>query len=112
MTDDFTLIDGKAVAADLRQTIQERITSMSIKPGLAVILVGDDPASHVYVGNKVKACEQVGIQSFEHRLPAEAKQEELLALVESLNNNPEVHGIEATGPEPPHAFRSYLPERP
>lgn len=102
MGEDFTLIDGKAVAADLRRTVQGRITSMSVKPGLAVIMVGDDAASGVYVKNKIKACKEVGIESFEHRLPAETGQKELLDLIKSLNADTSVHGILLQLPLPKH----------
>ena len=62
------IIDGKAIAQKLREDITRNVATMEKKPGLAVILVGDDPASHVYVSSKIKACEEVGIQSFEHKM--------------------------------------------
>jgi methylenetetrahydrofolate dehydrogenase (NADP+)/methenyltetrahydrofolate cyclohydrolase len=89
-------IDGKAVAAAVRREVRERVARLAdagVVPGLATILVGDDPASHVYVGNKEKACLEVGMRSFGHRLPATAKPEELLALIATLARNPDVHGI-------------------
>ncbi|MBN8216911.1 MAG: bifunctional methylenetetrahydrofolate dehydrogenase/methenyltetrahydrofolate cyclohydrolase FolD [Spirochaetes bacterium] len=90
------IIDGKALAAEIREGLKPRIDALRLKgvhPCLCVILVGDDPASRVYVRNKGKACQEVGILSREHRLPASASQGELLTLVESLNRDPSVHGI-------------------
>jgi methylenetetrahydrofolate dehydrogenase (NADP+) / methenyltetrahydrofolate cyclohydrolase len=89
-------IDGKAVAAAVRREVRERVARLAgagIVPGLATVLVGDDPASHVYVGNKEKACQEVGMRSFGHRLRASANQSELLALIGDLAGNPAVHGI-------------------
>lgn len=97
-----TRIDGKAIAEALRNKLADDIISSGIKPGLAVILVGDDPASHVYVGNKVKACEQTGIRSFESRLPADATQERVQAEIDAFNKNPDVHGILLQLPVPAH----------
>ncbi len=96
------LIDGKAIAAALRDDLKQQVSNLPLQPGLAVILVGDDPASHVYVGNKIKACEAVGIQSFESRLPADAPQEEVAAQIDAFNNNPDVHGILLQLPVPKH----------
>ncbi len=87
------IIDGKAFAAKLREQIAEEISQSGIKPGLAVVLVGDDPASHVYVRNKDKAAQQVGIEAQTIKLPATTSQAELLAEVERLNNDASVHGI-------------------
>jgi methylenetetrahydrofolate dehydrogenase (NADP+)/methenyltetrahydrofolate cyclohydrolase len=89
-------IDGKAVAAAVRREVRERVARLAeagVVPGLATVLVGDDPASHVYVGNKEKACLEVGMRSFGQRLPAATKSEELLALIATLARNPAVHGI-------------------
>jgi methylenetetrahydrofolate dehydrogenase (NADP+)/methenyltetrahydrofolate cyclohydrolase len=89
-------IDGKTVAAAVRSEVRERVGRLAARgvvPGLATVLVGDDPASHVYVGNKEKACTEVGIRSFGHRLPATTSQGELLGLVERLGRDPAVHGI-------------------
>lgn len=99
---DTACIDGKAVAEALRNTLAEDIAATGITPGLAVILVGDDPASHVYVGNKVKACEKAGIRSFESRLPAKATQAEIQAEINAFNKNPNVHGILLQLPVPDH----------
>jgi len=89
-------LDGKAVAAAVRGEVRERVARLAshgLVPGLATVLVGDDPASHVYVGNKEKACREVGMESFGHRLPATTGQRELLALVARLGVDPAVHGI-------------------
>jgi len=89
-------IDGKVVAAAVRAEVRERVMRLAARgvvPGLAAILVGDDPASRVYVGNKEKACADVGIRSFGHRLPAAMPEGELVALVRRLGRDPEVHGI-------------------
>ena len=77
-------IDGKSVAAAVRSEVRERVARLAARdvvPGLATVLVGDDPASHVYVASKEKACREVGIRSFGHRLPASIAQSELIALV-------------------------------
>lgn len=103
-----TIIDGKTVAKDLRAALAQDVQSLETPPGLAVILVGDDPASHVYVGNKIKACEQVGIQSFESRLSGKATQEEVLAEIQRYNNNPAVHGILMQLPVPDHLDSDFL----
>ncbi len=95
-------IDGKAFAADLRAKITEDVKSLSKQPGLAVILVGDDPASQVYVRNKIKACEAAGIKSFESRLPAQTTNQEVAAEIQTFNDNPDVHGILMQLPVPPH----------
>lgn len=87
------IIDGKAVARALREELAAEVAAMDKQPGLAVILVGDDPASQVYVRNKIKACEGCGIKSFESRLPAKATEAEVMAEIEAFNDNPAVHGI-------------------
>ena len=87
------VIDGKAVAADLRARIATVVAKRKRKPGLATVLVGDDPASHVYVGSKRKACEEAGIRSIHHELPASIAQVELNGLVAELDADPEVDGI-------------------
>lgn len=99
------LIDGKALARKLREAFRTRVTTLAergVTPGLAVILVGDNPASRVYVGNKIKACEQCGVRSFHHALPADASEAEVLATIARLNADPEVHGILLQLPLPPH----------
>ena len=91
------IIDGKAFAADLRAKIGREVTALKqsagITPGLAVVLVGEDPASQIYVRNKGKLTAEVGMKSFEHLLPADTSQKQLLTLIEGLNGDPEVHGI-------------------
>lgn len=98
------LIDGKAFAANLRARIgalaADFARATGRRPGLAVVLVGEDPASQVYVGAKARACEEAGIASFEHRLPAETSEAELLALVERLNRDDAVDGILVQMPLP------------
>ena len=97
-----TIIDGKAIAANLRAALKEKVAGMAKKPGLAVILVGNDPASQVYVGSKIRACEKVGINSFERRLPEDATQQDVLKEIETLNSDPAVHGILLQLPLPKH----------
>lgn len=90
------LIDGKAIAAAVRAEVAEETAALKkqgITPGLAVILVGDDPASRIYVNNKKKACEGAGLYSEEITLPANVSEEELLKTVEELNRRPDIHGI-------------------
>jgi methylenetetrahydrofolate dehydrogenase (NADP+) / methenyltetrahydrofolate cyclohydrolase len=96
------LIDGKAHAAALRARIATGVTRLGRAPGLAVVLVGEDPASAVYVRAKGKACVEVGMASFEHRLPADTTQGALLALVRRLNADPAVDGILVQLPLPDH----------
>ena len=98
-------IDGKAIAAAVRAEVRaeaEAMTKEGKTPGLAVIVVGDDPASRVYVNNKKKACAEAGILSEEFALPAETTQEELLALVDELNARKDIHGILCQLPLPKH----------
>lgn len=90
------ILDGKKVAADVRASIGaeiERLKGRGVTPGLAVVLVGEDPASQVYVRSKEKACQAVGMNSFLHRLPAATEQDRLLELIKQLNAAPAVHGI-------------------
>lgn len=96
------VLDGKAISAELIGQLQGRISARGLKPGLAVVLVGDDPASAVYVRNKKSACERAGITSYAHQLPADTRQEQLLALVRQLNADPHVHGILVQSPLPRH----------
>ena len=86
-------IDGKALAQTVKARVRAEGSKLPRQPGLAVILVGDDPASKVYVSGKEKDCGECGIRSFSHRLPADTKQEELVRLVGELNDNPLVDGI-------------------
>jgi methylenetetrahydrofolate dehydrogenase (NADP+)/methenyltetrahydrofolate cyclohydrolase len=91
------IISGKQIAEEMRTEMKAEIEELKSKhnvvPGLTVILVGEDPASQVYVRNKKKSCEQIGINSVEHRLPADTPEDELLALVDKLNKDDDVHGI-------------------
>ena len=98
-------IDGKAIAAAVRQEVRaeaEELTRQGMTPGLAVIVVGDDPASRVYVNNKKKACAEAGIRSEEFALPTDTTQEQLLAVVEELNAREDIHGILCQLPLPKH----------
>lgn len=88
-----TLIDGKALAAKVKADVREEAASLRRKPGLAVIIVGDDPASRVYVNSKRKDCEECGFYSEEFALPAETKQEDLLSLISQLNSREDIDGI-------------------
>lgn len=99
------LIDGKALSAQLRSGIKEEVEEIKAKgitPGLAVILVGDDPASQVYVRNKEKACIAAGMHSEVYRLPQETSEEELLARIDKLNKDDNIHGILVQLPVPKH----------
>lgn len=99
------LIDGKQVAADMRGELKEKVDKLKaqrITPGLAVVLVGEDPASKSYVTAKEKACEQIGIYSDDNRLPAETTEEDLLILIDKLNQDPKIHGILVQLPLPGH----------
>jgi len=90
------IIDGKKVASDIRENLKkevEHLATKGIRPGLAVILVGDNPASKKYVSSKEKTCGELGIRSFPYRLSETTTQAELMSLIHSLNNNPDVHGI-------------------
>ena len=101
----YTRIDGKEVSAAVREQISSEVKELKAKgvtPGLAVIIVGNDPASRVYVNNKKKGCEQVGMNSFEYALPEETTTQELVALIEKLNNDADVHGILCQLPVPKH----------
>lgn len=98
------IIDGKALARKMRQSIKRHVDVLAgdhrILPGLAVILVGDDPASHIYVSNKKKAASGAGIRSYVHELPKNTSQDEVLALVQKLNKDKKVHGILVQMPLP------------
>ena len=100
-----TLIDGKEVAAHVREGLKAEIAELTAAghtPGLAVVLVGNDPASQVYVGSKVKACQELGLYSQKWELPAETTQEELVELIHKLNADDRIHGILVQSPPPPH----------
>ncbi|MDH3666936.1 MAG: bifunctional methylenetetrahydrofolate dehydrogenase/methenyltetrahydrofolate cyclohydrolase FolD [Paracoccaceae bacterium] len=100
------IIDGKAFAATVRAKVAEHVANLKevhgITPGLAVVLVGEDPASQVYVRNKGKQTLEVGMNSFEHKLDADTPEADLLALIDQLNNDPAVHGILVQLPLPDH----------
>lgn len=99
------IIDGKAIAADVRKEVARETAELSEQgttPGLATVLVGDDPASAVYVRNKRKACAEAGIKAWDHDLPASTPQADLLQLLNDLNSDPAVHGILVQLPLPEH----------
>ncbi len=99
------IIDGKAIAIEVRKQWKRRadqLKEQGILPGLAVIIVGDNPASRVYVQNKIKACHEVGLYSELHDLPGDISEEMLLAKIEDLNQNPSLHGILVQLPLPDH----------
>ncbi|ASR46997.1 bifunctional methylenetetrahydrofolate dehydrogenase/methenyltetrahydrofolate cyclohydrolase FolD [Paenibacillus kribbensis] len=99
------IIDGKQISQDIRASIQQeviRLKDHQFQPGLAVVLVGEDPASQVYVKNKEKACHDLGYYSEVHRLPADTSQEALLELVDKLNHQSNIHGILVQLPLPKH----------
>lgn len=98
-------IDGKAVAVKIKTQVAREVTALKeqgIQPGMAVVLVGNDPASKIYVNNKKKACAETGIYSEEYMLPAETTQEELLALISKLNADEKINGILVQSPLPKH----------
>jgi methylenetetrahydrofolate dehydrogenase (NADP+)/methenyltetrahydrofolate cyclohydrolase len=99
------IIDGKQIAAQMREELKQKVTALKAKgvtPGLAVILVGDDPASKSYVTAKEKACEEIGIYSSDNRIPATTTQAELLAIIDQFNKDPKIHGILVQLPLPKH----------
>ena len=99
------LINGKEISSNIRIGLKkqvEELRSKGITPGLAVVLVGDDPASHTYVNNKEKACAEVGVRSFIYRLPKETGEEELGELIHTLNHDRNVHGLLVQLPLPKH----------
>ena len=106
------IIDGRAVSRDIRAQCKarvERLKARGIVPGLAVILIGANPASKIYVRNKVNACAQVGVQSLVYSFPADAAQHEVLSCLDALNDDPTIHGIIIQLPLPPHLdMRSLL----
>ena len=99
------IIDGKQVAAEMRAELKEKVAALKTKgvtPGLAVVLVGEDPASKSYVTAKERACEEIGIFSDDNRLPADTQEEDLLALIDTLNKDPKINGILVQLPLPKH----------
>ncbi|WP_049622722.1 bifunctional methylenetetrahydrofolate dehydrogenase/methenyltetrahydrofolate cyclohydrolase FolD [Frateuria defendens] len=109
------ILDGKRIAQELLERIGRRVAERKAQglsePGLAVVLVGNDPASAVYVRNKRRACQQVGFTSFGYDLPEDTSQEELFALIDRLNADPAVHGILVQSPLPPHIDEDALVDR-
>lgn len=114
------IIDGKEFAAGVRAKVADQVARLKeehgITPGLAVVLVGQDPASEVYVRNKNKSTIEVGMNSYEHKLPADTSEVDLLALIDQLNNDPAVHGILCQLPLPSHlneelVINSIIPEK-
>ena len=102
------IIDGKAVSAATRAEIKQEVAALSekgVEIGLAVIIVGDDPASRAYVNNKKKACAELGIRSEEYALPAETTNEELLSLIRELNGRADINGILCQLPLPEPRFQ-------
>jgi methylenetetrahydrofolate dehydrogenase (NADP+)/methenyltetrahydrofolate cyclohydrolase len=110
-----TILDGKEVSRIYRERIKEEVEKFTSRgyrqPALAVVLVGNDPASQVYVNNKRKACQKVGIKSIYHHLPENTSEEELLKLIDSLNSDPEVDGILVQLPLPKHINPQRVIER-
>src|SRR5688572_27578993 len=99
------IIDGSQLSQQIRAEVAQRAAALTAKgkqPGLAVILVGDDPASHVYVRNKVKACEEAGIRSVLEKYDASLTEADLLKRIDALNQDPTIHGILVQMPLPPH----------
>jgi len=114
------IIDGKQIAAEMREEMKQEVVDLKekhgITPGLAVVLVGEDPASVVYVRNKKRGCEELGINSLEHKLEATATEDEVLAIVEKLNEDDQVHGILVQLPLPKQisdakVLNAILPEK-
>jgi len=96
------IINGKEISAAIRQEIRAEVEALPKRPGLAVVLVGNDPASQVYVRNKERACEEVGFYSEKYTLPEDTTREQLLSLVDQLNESPTIHGILVQLPLPKH----------
>ncbi len=96
------IIDGKAIAKALRAELKVKIENSAIVPGLAVVLVGNDPASQIYVRNKIRACEEIGVRSYAHSLPETASQKDVEDLLDQLANDDNVHGILLQLPLPKH----------
>ena len=96
------IIDGKGIAAELRAELKKKIEESAEKPGLAVVIVGEDPASRIYVRNKIKACGELGIRSYSYELPETATQEEVEGLLDTLAQNEEIDGILLQVPLPKH----------
>ena len=96
-----TLLDGQALADTVKQEVAAQVKGLEVTPGLGTILVGDDPASHSYVGAKIRDCEEVGIASIHEQLPADIKQSDLEEIIERFNSDPQVHAYIVQLPLPP-----------
>lgn len=109
------IIDGKRISADIREKLKIDIANLKVErgivPSLAVVIVGDDPASRVYVNNKKRACDEIGIMSYEFALPCDTSQAELLSLIDELNRRADVNGILVQMPLPAHINESSVIER-
>ncbi|MDP9068611.1 MAG: bifunctional methylenetetrahydrofolate dehydrogenase/methenyltetrahydrofolate cyclohydrolase FolD [Actinomycetota bacterium] len=108
------IIDGKAIAKQVREEVAEEVAAVAaggVTPGLATVLVGDDPASHVYVRSKRKACAEAGIKAWDHDLSASTPQSDLLDLLDRLNADPQVHGILVQLPLPQHVDEQLVLDR-
>ena len=103
-------LDGKACAADLEQRLKQRIAECPVQPHLAVIIVGDDPASHVYVNNKIRSCERLGIRSTHVELPEDTDQSIVAEYIRSMNERSDLHGILIQSPLPQHMDEEALTE--
>lgn len=108
---DMKIIDGKAHSLALRAELKEKVAELDTKIGLAVVLIGEDPASQVYVRNKIKGCEEVGIQSYAYYLPTNVTQEEVLSLLDTLNMDDKINGILVQLPLPKHLDESVILKR-
>src|SRR5205823_7230868 len=107
------ILDGKSLAAQVRTAVKREVEALAqrgIRPGLAVVLAGDDPGSRVYVKNKVRACEETGVRSELYELPASVSEEALIDRVLALNDDPDVHGILVQLPLPKHINASKVLE--
>src|SRR5262245_4854655 len=101
-----TIIDGKRIAAEVRAEVAERVKSLNdrgVTPGFVDLLIGEDPASKLYVGMKYKAAAEAGIEAFDHFLPANAPLEEAVEIIRTLNDDPKVHGVIVQSPLPPES---------
>lgn len=96
------IINGRQISKDIKNEIKEVVSKLPTQPALAVVLVGEDPASQVYVNNKKKACEEVGIRSVAHELPADTPEEDIINLIIEMNNDPSINGILVQLPLPSH----------
>lgn len=94
------ILDGKQISKEIRENLKKEVDKLAVKPGLAVVLVGEDPASQVYVNNKEKACHEIGFYSKKIVLPESTTREELLAVIDQLNTEPRIHGILCQFPLP------------